>query len=78
MVLQSVYWRQGKAEDGIYNIALLESSFREIVSGRKTPGAILSNLTLACAVSLGLRLNIIDLHILDNSCVGWFSLTSDN
>ena len=66
MVLQSVYWRQEKC--GTYNISCFESSFEQLVKYRKAPpNAVILNLILACAVSLGLRLNLMDIHTSDNS-----------
>ena len=66
MVLQSVYWKQ--ANSGRCNIAFYEGGFEQLVMYRKTtPNAVVLNLVLACAVSLGLCLNLMDLHVSDNS-----------
>lgn len=67
MILQSVYWRQAKAKSGRYSIVWFGQPFEQILAGRKVPNAVYLNLVLACAVSLGLRLNISDLHMSDNS-----------
>ena len=70
MVLQSVYWRQ--ARDGECHISCYEGGFEQLVMYRKVPlNAVILNLLLACAVSLGLRLNLQDLHMSDNSLVWW-------
>ena len=66
MVLQSVYWRQEKS--GGCDISYFESGFEQLVKYRKAPpNAAILNLILACAVSFGLRLNPMDLHMSDNS-----------
>ena len=66
MILQSVYWRQLK--NGGCDIYYFEGGFEQLVKYREvTPNAVILNLVLACAVSLGLRLGVIDLHISDNS-----------
>ena len=66
MVLQSVYWRQEK--NGGCDISYFEESFEQLVKYRKAPpNAVVLNLILACAVSFGLRLNPMDLHMSDNS-----------
>lgn len=76
MILQSIYWRQAKRGDGIFSIIEFGGPMGQLVRGGKVPNAVLSNLVLACAVSLGLRLNITDLHISDNSYVGCLLLAS--
>ena len=66
MVLQSVYWRQAKS--GRCDISYFEGSFEQLVEYRKAPpNAVILNLVLACAMSLGLRLNLMDIHMSDNS-----------
>ena len=66
MVLQSVYWRQEKS--GSCDISQFESAFSQLVKYREDPpNAVILNLILACAVSFGLRINLTDLHISDNS-----------
>ena len=71
MVLQSVYWKQARA--GECDISCYEGGFERLVMYRKAPpNAVILNLLLACAVSLGLRLNLQDLHMSDNSLVWWF------
>ena len=66
MILQSVYWRQEKS--GRCDISDFERGFEHLVKYRKAfPNAVVLNLILACAVSLGLRLNPMDLHMSDNS-----------
>ena len=76
MILQSVYWRQARAESGRYSIVWFGQPFEQILAGRKVPNAVYLNLILACAVSLGLRLNISDIHMSDNSLVKWLIFTS--
>jgi hypothetical protein len=66
-ILQSVYWRRAKAGGGRYSIVWFGQPFEQILTGRKVPNAVHLNLILACAVSLGLPLNISDLHVSDNS-----------
>jgi hypothetical protein len=75
-ILQSVYWRQGKATNRRYNIVCFRQPFEQLLRGRKLPNAVFLNLILACAVSLGLRLDITELHMSDNSCVFWSFLIS--
>ena len=66
MVLQSVYWRQKKGE--ICPIPYFESAFSRLVKNRKDPpNSVILNLFLACAVSLDIRLDLMDLHMSDNS-----------
>ena len=67
MILQSVYWRQAKAENQRCNMVWFAQPFGQILAGRKVPNAVHLNLILACAVSLGLRLDLSDLHTSDNS-----------
>ena len=67
MILQSVYWRQTRAESRRYSIVWFGQPFEQILTGRKVPNAVYLNLILACAVSLGLRINISDLHLFNNS-----------
>lgn len=67
MILQSVYWRQARAASRRYSIVWFGQPFGQILAKRKVPNAVYLNLVLACAVSLGLRLNISDLHMSDNS-----------
>jgi len=76
MILQSIYWRQGKTGNGRYSITSFRQPFKRLWRGRKIPNAVFLNLILACAVSLGLHLNITDLHMSDNSYVRWFLLAS--
>lgn len=75
MILQSVYWRQTKAENRVYNIALLGLYSGSVAKGRRTLNTVFLNLILACAVSPRLCLNISDFHISDNSCVKPFLIT---
>ena len=66
MVLQSVYWRQEKS--GTCDIYHFGPAFSQLVKYREDPpNAVILNLILACAVSFGLRINLTDLHISDNS-----------
>ena len=66
MVLQSVYWRLEM--NGGCDISHFEGGFEQLVKYREAPpNAVILNLVLACAVSLGLRLNPMDLHVSDNS-----------
>ena len=66
MILQSVYWKQAKC--GECDISCYEDGFEQLVMYRKAPpNAVILNLVLACAVSLGLRLNPMDLHMSNNS-----------
>lgn len=67
MILQSVYWRQARGENRRYSIVWFGQPFEQFLKGRKVPNAVYLNLILACAVSLGLHLNISDLHMSDNS-----------
>ena len=69
MILQSIHWRQAKRDDKIYSIVEFGDPMGQLVRGKRVPNAVFSNLVLTCAVSLGLRLNITDLHISDNSYV---------
>jgi len=76
MILQSIYWRQEKTGNGRYSITSFRQPFERLLRGRKVPNAVFLNLILACAVSLGLHLNITDLHMSDNSYVKRFLLAS--